>query len=172
LNILPVGGWMNLAGRLSLAKRAKKKQMADNVSPSERSRVMALVQSKDTSPEKRVRKALHAAGFRFRLHRADLPGKPDIVLPRYKVVVFVNGCFWHWHGCKRSRMPASNTAYWSAKIARNVRRDAQNQASLEANNWKCQVIWECELAEGLDRLISELQRMMELRTDYDASGHS
>ncbi len=104
-----------------------------------------------------VRRAVHAAGFRYRLHRADLPGKPDLVFPRYKLVVFVNGCFWHWHGCKRSRMPAANHDYWVRKIGRNVERDQQQRAALSALGWQVVVIWECELAAGIGSLIAELR---------------
>ena len=92
----------------------------DKVSPGTRSWTMSRVRSKHTSPEITTRKTLHAAGYRFRLHRSDLPGKPDIVLPRYRVVVMVHGCLWHGHGCKRFRWPVANADYWRAKIGRNV----------------------------------------------------
>ena len=98
----------------------------DTFSKSERSKIMRQVRSGGTGPEMWVRRALHAAGFRFRLHDDKLPGKPDVVLRRYKTAVFVNGCLWHWHGCPRSRMPATNTAYWRRKFDRTVKRDAQN----------------------------------------------
>lgn len=95
-------------------------------------------------------------GFRFRLHRRDLPGNSDIVLPRYRVAVFVHGCFWHWHGCRRSRMPATNQEYWKAKIDRNVQRDAARMGELEALGWECRVIWECELKGAIEQLVGEL----------------
>ena len=118
----------------------------DTVSPAKRSSVMAQVKGRDTRPERVVRSLLFRHGFRFRLHRADLPGKPDIVLPRYKTVVFVHGCFWHRHpGCKRASMPASNVAYWERKFARTVVRDAANQAALERSGWRVFIIWECAL---------------------------
>jgi DNA mismatch endonuclease (patch repair protein) len=120
---------------------------------------MGRVRSKGTTPEMTVRRAVHAAGHRFRLHRKDLPGSPDLVFPRYKLAVFVHGCFWHWHGCKRSRMPATNHDYWTNKIARNVRRDEKARSELEACGWRCRVIWECELRGGSDQLLSELEAL-------------
>ena len=139
--------------------------MADNVSPSTRSRTMAAVKGKDTSCELAVRRALHKAGFRFRLHRKDIPGTPDIVLPRYRLAVFVHGCFWHWHGCKRSRMPSSNVEYWTSKISRTQKRDQHNRETLDSSNWKCVVVWECELSSGTDALIERLNRMKTTVTD-------
>jgi len=117
---------------------------------------MRKVRSIDTGPEVRVRRALHSAGFRFRLHRRDLPGSPDLVFPRYKIAVFVHGCFWHWHGCKRSRMPATNQEYWESKIARNVERDHQTRIQLDALEWDVQIIWECELQQGVDTIMKQL----------------
>ena len=117
---------------------------------------MRLVRSGDTTPELAVRRALHAAGHRFRLHRKDLPGNPDIVLPRYRLVIFVHGCFWHWHGCKRSRMPAANRDYWEAKIGRNQRRDAEHRAKLDAAGWRWRIVWECEVKAAVERLLDEL----------------
>lgn len=131
--------------------------MPDTVDPVTRSRTMRQVKSTGTKPEMAVRRALHAAGFRFRLHRRDLPGSPDLVLPKFRVVIFVNGCFWHWHGCKRSRMPASNREYWETKIARNVERDHQSRAELEALGWESHVIWECGLQLGIDDLVTHLR---------------
>lgn len=130
--------------------------MADKVSQAERSRIMALVHSQGTAPEMKVRRALHAVGFRFRLHDKALPGTPDIVLPRYRTVVLVQGCQWHWHGCKRSRMPTSNVAYWRSKIERNVQRDNANQDALRRDGWTVEVVWECELPESAKRLIQRL----------------
>ncbi|MCE2472549.1 MAG: DNA mismatch endonuclease Vsr, partial [Anaerolineae bacterium] len=104
--------------------------MTDTVSPEKRSQVMARVGSKDTKPELLIRKGLHARGFRYRLHVKSLPGKPDLVFPRYKSVIQINGCFWHGHACPRCRMPSSNTEYWNRKIARNMERDISNRQSL------------------------------------------
>lgn len=111
----------------------------------ERSRIMRAVRSKDTKPEMLVRRCLHALGFRFRLHRRDLPGNPDIVLPRWRAVVFVHGCFWHLHGCPKSRMPATRREFWEAKLRRNVERDAAAKKLLKAGGWRVFVVWECAL---------------------------
>jgi len=120
----------------------------DTASPEKRSWIMRQVKGRDTSPEKIVRSLLHRMGYRFRLQRDDLPGKPDIVLPRFKTVVFVNGCFWHRHsGCKRATTPATNVDYWQTKFARNVARDARNQAELEKMGWRVVIVWECELKD-------------------------
>ncbi len=130
--------------------------MPDSVDARTRSEIMRKVRSIDTGPEVRVRRALHSAGFRFRLHRRDLPGRPDLVFPRYRIAVFVHGCFWHWHGCKRSRMPATNREYWESKIARNVERDHQTRIQLDALEWDVQIIWECELQQGVDAIMKQL----------------
>ncbi len=128
----------------------------DNVTPARRSWIMGRVKSQDTAPELYVRRALHAAGLRFRLHDKHLPGAPDLVLRKHRTVVFVHGCQWHWHGCKRSRMPSSNVDYWRRKISRNVERDAANAAALDALGWRVEVVWECELAPATSRLIEQL----------------
>jgi DNA mismatch endonuclease (patch repair protein) len=121
--------------------------MADTLSPAERSARMALIRSKNTKPEFAVRQAAHRLGYRFRLHRADLPGKPDLAFPSRRKVIFVHGCFWHQHdapGCKDARPPRSNEAYWRPKLARNVARDAEHIAALKASGWGVLVIWDCE----------------------------
>lgn len=118
---------------------------------------MAKVPAMGSAPEMKVRRAVHRAGFRYRLHRADLPGKPDLVFPRFRLAVFVHGCFWHWHGCKRSRMPAANNDYWTRKIARNVERDKRNLQTLHDQGWESRIIWECELTQGIEALIAELR---------------
>lgn len=127
---------------------------------------MSRVRSRDTSPEIHVRRALHAAGFRFRLHRRDLPGTPDIVLPTLRTVVQVHGCFWHGHDCPRGRAPATNAAFWSEKLRRNIERDARATAELEANGWSVRTIWQCGLKEATERLVGDLA---ELRSGQRAS---
>lgn len=119
--------------------------MADIVPKEVRSRMMAGIGGKNTRPELLVRKGLHAAGFRYRLHDRALPGKPDIVLPKYRAVIFVHGCFWHGHGCHLFRLPSSNTEFWQKKIAANVARDAKVRAGLEERGWRTALVWECSL---------------------------
>jgi DNA mismatch endonuclease, patch repair protein len=110
-----------------------------------RSALMRRVTGKNTTPELKVRSALHRAGFRFRLHRKDLPGRPDIVLPSRQAIVFVHGCFWHRHqGCKAASVPNTRTEFWANKFKANVQRDARVQAQLEQQGWRCHVVWECE----------------------------
>lgn len=119
--------------------------MVDHLTKEKRSWNMSHIRSSDTKPELIVRSMLHRMGYRFRLHRSDLSGKPDIVLPRYKTVVFVNGCFWHRHkGCKRCTTPSSNREYWQKKFERNTANDRIHQAKLKKEGWKVIVIWECE----------------------------
>lgn len=130
--------------------------LTDCFSPDVRSRTMASVKAKDTSLEMRVRKAFHAAGFRYRLHDARLPGKPDIVLPKYRTVVFVHGCFWHSHGCRRSALPEANKDYWEGKIARNRLRDAAAVEALTQAGWHVRIIWECQLAQDLEKIVAFL----------------
>jgi DNA mismatch endonuclease (patch repair protein) len=110
--------------------------------------MMAGIRASDTKPELVIRRGLHRLGFRFRLHRKDLPGTPDLILPRYRAAIFVHGCFWHGHACRRgARAPATNAEYWRAKIARNVARDAEARTALEAQGWTTLTLWECELRD-------------------------
>lgn len=110
---------------------------------------MRGIRSKDTKPELAVRRCLHAMGYRFRLHRRDLPGRPDIVLPRHRLAIQVYGCFWHQHaGCKLANIPQTRRDYWLPKLARNVERDAQSEAALAVLGWRVSTIWECELRDG------------------------
>ncbi|MGO6725641.1 DNA mismatch endonuclease Vsr [Rhizobium leguminosarum bv. viciae] len=114
--------------------------------PEVRSQIMRAIRKTDTKPEIAVRRLLHASGFRFRLYRKDLPGTPDIVLPRHRSVVFVHGCFWHQHtGCRYAKLPRTRTGYWLPKLARNVERDAQAGDALTRLGWRVHVVWECEL---------------------------
>jgi len=121
--------------------------MVDFLSPRERSERMSRIRGKDTRPELALRKVLHGLGFRYRLHGKNLPGKPDLVFPRYKTVVFVHGCFWHRHpGCSIATTPKSNTPFWVEKFEKNVARDANVTAQLEKQGWNVLVAWECELS--------------------------
>ena len=118
----------------------------DTFSREKRSDIMRRVQSADTSPERKTRSLLHGLGFRFRLYRNDLPGKPDIVLPKFRTVLFVHGCFWHRHSdCPRATTPAANQGYWLPKFERTIRRDRQNQKELRKLGWRVIIVWECEL---------------------------
>jgi DNA mismatch endonuclease (patch repair protein) len=134
--------------------------MTDVHSAAARSRNMAAIRSTNTKPEMRVRSALHALGYRFRLHRKDLPGRPDIVLPRLRTVIFVHGCFWHCHRCQYgSVVPATRADFWAAKRAGNVARDRRNRAALRRAGWRVCVLWECEVrtAESADAKIEKLR---------------
>jgi DNA mismatch endonuclease, patch repair protein len=123
--------------------------MPESISPARRSWVMSRVAAKNTPAELRVRKVAHALGLRFRLHRADLPGKPDIVFPKYRVAVFVHGCFWHRHrGCKRARMPKTNQVYWRKKFKSNTARDSRVTAEITSLGWRALVFWECETSNS------------------------
>ncbi|MFS8123286.1 very short patch repair endonuclease [Rhizobium sp. BR 250] len=125
--------------------------MADIVSAHVRSRMMSGIRGKDTKPELLVRKALHAAGFRYRLHERTLPGKPDMVFPKYSAVVFVHGCFWHGHDCHLFRMPSTRTEFWQAKISGNVARDVRAITLLRETGWRVGTVWECAL-KGREKL--------------------
>lgn len=130
--------------------------MTDHTDKETRSAIMSKVRSKDTKPELEVRRALHGAGFRFRLHRSDLPGKPDLVFPRHRLALFVHGCFWHRHGCKRTTMPATNSEFWAEKFRRTLERDRRALKELKQSGWKTAVIWECQLETGINRLLETL----------------
>ena len=131
--------------------------MVDVMDAGTRSALMSRIQAKDTKPELIVRRFLHRAGLRFRLH-AKLPGKPDLVLPKHRAAVFVHGCFWHGHDCARgARVPKNNRDYWVTKIARNVERDRKNHAALSALGWSVLVLWECGIHDdaSLERLLRD-----------------
>ena len=147
----------------------------DTLTLSLRSKCMSRIRGKNTKPEILVRKGLHARGFRFRLHNKKLPGSPDIVLPKYGVVIMVNGCFWHGHkGCRYATRPKSNVVFWDAKIARNKHRDEVTTAHLEALGWHVITVWECELRknaglnERLDALADEIVRAGEVKRQREA----
>lgn len=106
---------------------------------------MRSVRQRDTAPELAVRRFLHAHGLRFRLHRKDLPGRPDIVLPRFRTVIFVHGCFWHRHGCRYTTTPKTNPEFWQGKFRRNKERDLDSEAALRSEGWRPLVIWSCEV---------------------------
>lgn len=119
---------------------------SDVFSTKKRSAIMRAVKSKDTKPELQLRRALHRIGFRYRLNVKDLPGKPDLLFPKYGVALFVHGCFWHGHQCKRGRrIPKTNTVYWREKIRKNRDRDCKNKTALEALGWRVLTVWECEI---------------------------
>ena len=123
--------------------------MTDIVDQATRSRMMSGIKGKNTKPELIIRKSLHAKGFRFRLHVRDLPGKPDLVFPKYGAVLFVNGCFWHGHGCKYFKVPGTRTEFWFEKISSNRERDERNTALLITAGWRVFTVWECAVRSAI-----------------------
>jgi DNA mismatch endonuclease (patch repair protein) len=135
--------------------------MVDTFSSAKRSAIMARIGGKDTAPEMRVRRLLHALGFRFRLHASALPGKPDITLPRHRKVIFVHGCFWHGHRhCRRAGLPASNAEFWKNKINKNKMRDRKVRQQLQRLGWGVLVLWQCQLADA-DLVTRQLMRFLQ-----------
>ncbi len=133
---------------------------------------MSRISGKNTKPELIVRKLLHRMGYRFRLHRKDLPGKPDIVLPRYRTVIFVHGCFWHGHpGCKRSKRPSTNIEFWNEKLDKNIRRDKENISALESSGWRVLVIWACEIND-LNQLETTLTTFFKKEQNTESDPHA
>lgn len=131
--------------------------MPEKISRETRSRMMAGIRGRDTKPEHQVRRHLHAAGYRFRLFRKDLPGRPDVVLPKWRVVVFVHGCFWHGHlGCRYFKLPKTRAEFWKAKIDGNSKRDVIAVDRLREAGWRVAVIWECALRDDPDRALDDL----------------
>ncbi len=123
----------------------------------QRSRNMSAIKSKNTKPEITVRKLLHSMGYRFRLHKKDLPGSPDIVLPKYKTVIFVHGCFWHRHqNCKYASNPKTRREFWEKKFKENIERDKKTQEKLKNLGWKTKIVWECEIKKQ-DKLIKKIE---------------
>jgi len=149
---------------------------ADIVSPAKRSRMMSGIRCKNTKPELLIRSELHKAGFRFRLHRKDLPGRPDLVFSRYSAVLFVHGCFWHQHDCHLFKWPSTRPEFWREKIEGNVERDRRQYAELQNDGWRIATIWECAL-KGRTRLpfpevvttcamwLNSDERILEIRGD-------
>jgi len=136
--------------------------MVDLLTSERRSWNMSQIKGRNTRPELRLRSLLHRAGFRFRLHAKQLPGRPDVVLPKYRTAIFVHGCFWHRHpGCRDTTTPSTRREFWQEKFDGNVRRDARNRAALEATGWTVVTVWECELktdAEGIVRRLADKLR--------------
>jgi DNA mismatch endonuclease, patch repair protein len=136
--------------------------MVDIVDRRTRSRMMSGIRGKNTRPEITVRKYLHSKGFRYRLHGKRLPGRPDLVLAKYRTAVFVHGCFWHQHpGCKYAYKPKSNRDFWRKKLASNIRRDKENQKQLRKLGWRVYLVWECRLR---DSDLNKLARMVKQKT--------
>lgn len=134
----------------------------DNLTPTERSEIMSRVKSQNTRPELLVRSFLHRHGLRFRVNRTTLPGKPDIVLPKYKTIIFVNGCFWHQHPseeCKLARMPKSHVDFWKSKLEENRKRDEQKKIDLEKLGWRVFYVWECQLSRPNQTLSELIERI-------------
>ena len=143
--------------------------MADIVSPSTRSRMMAAIRSKNTKPELVIRKALHARGFRFRLHTPKLPGKPNLVFPKYRAVIFVHGCFWHGHHCTLFRWPKTREEFWKEKIDKNRSHDLAVMDELARHGWKILLIWECAM-KGKGR--KPIKDIVDTCTEWLKNNHS
>ena len=133
--------------------------MVDFMLPETRSKVMSRIRSRDTQPELYVRRSVWGKGFRYRIHVKSLPGVPDLVLAKYRIAVFVHGCFWHQHGCPVSHIPDSNRGYWGPKLAKNKERDKANQAKLRKLGWKVKTVWECRLEEDTLSLVTSLTKL-------------
>lgn len=140
--------------------------MADVLTGAQRSWCMSRVRDKNTGPEIRVRQLLHRAGYRYRLHVRDLPGRPDLVFPWRRAVIFIHGCFWHQHGCRNCR-PATRADYWSAKLSRNVARDADNAEALRRLGWSVLTIWECQTRDH-ERLLQDVHKFFARRAPLTA----
>lgn len=138
--------------------------MADIHPPAIRSYNMSRIRAKDTKPEEKVRKYLFSKGFRYRKNDSKLPGKPDIVLPKYRTVIFVNGCFWHHHSCKYFVWPKTNADFWHDKIEQNVERDQKNYKTLKNDGWAVLIVWECQLKKAeFDKTMEDLIRSISRR---------
>ncbi|MEZ2419248.1 very short patch repair endonuclease [Luteibacter sp. RCC_6_2] len=133
--------------------------MIDRLTSEQRRHLMQQVKGKNTRPEMLVRSLLHSLGYRFRLHRKDLPGTPDIVFPSRRLALFVHGCFWHGHGCRIGQLPKSRLEYWEPKIAANRERDERKESALLLAGWRVEVVWQCELGD-LEKLTKRMQRLL------------
>ncbi|ETD85197.1 very short patch repair endonuclease [Rhodobacter capsulatus] len=143
--------------------------MVDIVSKEVRSRMMSGIRSVDTRPELALRRRMHALGLRFRLHRKDLPGSPDLVFPRFRAAVFVHGCYWHRHpGCPNATTPSTRVTFWSEKFEANVRRDQRAETLLLSTGWRVAVIWECVLRRNPDAVAQELDEWLQSAPDEDS----
>jgi DNA mismatch endonuclease (patch repair protein) len=138
--------------------------MTDSFEKDKRSWIMRQVLSKGTRPELAVCQALRASGLRFQSNVNNVVGNPDIAFRKLRLAIFVNGCFWHWHGCPRCRMPESNRAYWQAKISRNVVRDKKHRRELHRKGWKYITIWECDMAGGIARIVKTVRALRQACT--------
>lgn len=135
--------------------------MVDIWSKAKRSEVMSKIRSKNTKPELLLRKALHALGYRYRIHNKLLPGKPDIVFTKYKTAIFVHGCFWHYHSeCPEGRIPDTNSKFWQEKLSKNVERDLKHRQALINQGWKVIVVWECEVEKQLEEVLSKIKAQL------------
>lgn len=133
----------------------------DIYSPAKRREIMRRVRSRDTTPELLMRSALHRIGYRFRLYARDLAGRPDLVLPRFRTVIFVNGCFWHQHrDCSKSALPKKNAFFWEAKLQGNVMRDKANHDALLRGGWNVLTVWECEIKKNLESVIARVDSIL------------
>lgn len=136
--------------------------MADVVDKATRSRMMAGIKGKNTKPELSLRRCLHAAGLRYRLHSRELPGAPDLVLPKFGCAVFVHGCFWHWHECRHSKVPATRPEFWIEKLKKNRERDRRTVSLLTSSGWRCAIVWECAIRrDGSGERVSSVARSLE-----------
>ncbi len=153
--------------------------MVDVLTPEQRRLNMSRIKGRNTKPELLIRKALHARGLRYRLHRGDLPGKPDIVLSGYRAVVFVHGCFWHAHKCSLAKLPETSASFWRQKIDGNAVRDERAITELRANGWRVGVVWECavrgpsrqNLTLLTDRLVKFIQSKRAVTQDFTEKSH-
>ncbi|WP_271611553.1 very short patch repair endonuclease [Bradyrhizobium sp. CCBAU 21360] len=140
----------------------------DTVTPEVRSKIMASVGQKNTGAELLLRRALHRRGLRYRLHDTSLPGSPDLVFPRFRAVIFVHGCYWHYHGCYRSTVPKTRTAFWSKKFASNKLRDARKIRALRSSGWRVMTVWECTIrgksAQPIELIARRIHRWLNART--------